>query len=91
MAYVVTSPCIGTKDAACTKVCPCNCFFDAGEMLVINPDECIDCALCVPECPVSAIFHDDDMPASEASFIERNRAFFTGKSAEDLEKVHITP
>jgi NAD-dependent dihydropyrimidine dehydrogenase PreA subunit len=86
---VVTSPCIGTKDSACTKVCPMNCFFDAGEMLVVNPDECIGCSLCIPECPVSAIYLESDVPENEHPFIARNRAFFEGKSAEELEKLRV--
>jgi Fe-S-cluster-containing hydrogenase component 2 len=88
---VVTSPCIGTKDGACAKVCPVNCFYDAGDMLVVNPDECIICSLCVPECPVGAIFPVDDVPEAEQSFIERNRAFFSGKDADELEKLRVYP
>ena len=64
MAYVITEPCIGTKDAACVDVCPVDCIhprkdeatFEAAEMLYIHPDECIDCGACVPACPVEAIF-----------------------------------
>jgi NAD-dependent dihydropyrimidine dehydrogenase PreA subunit len=87
---VVTSPCIGVKDAACVKVCPVDCFYDAGEMLVINPEECIGCGICIPECPVSAIFPIEDVPEGDAGFIERNREFFTGKSQEELEKLRQT-
>lgn len=89
MAYVVTSPCIGTKDGACTKVCPCECFHDAGEMLVINPDPCIDCGLCAPECPVNAIFIESEVPEAAQSFIARNRDFFAGKSAEELDRTRV--
>jgi NAD-dependent dihydropyrimidine dehydrogenase PreA subunit len=88
---VVTSPCIGTKDTACAKVCPMNCFYDAGEMLVINPDECIDCGLCVPECPVGAIFPLADVPQNESEFITRNRDFFSGKSPDELAKLQVMP
>jgi len=87
--HVVTSPCIGTKDGACAKVCPIECFYDAGELLMINPDECIGCALCVSECPVSAIFAEGDVPAAEASYIERARAFFTGKDAAALASLRV--
>lgn len=90
MAYVVTSPCIGTKDAACTKVCPCDCFHDAGEMLVIDPSHCIDCGLCQPECPVDAIYFEEDVPPEEAAFVERNAAFFRGKTEEELKAVRRT-
>ena len=58
MTHVVMSPCIGTKDTACVQVCPVDCFFDIGEMLIIHPEECIDCGACVDECPVS-----QDVPA----------------------------
>lgn len=89
MAYVVTSPCIGTKDAACTKVCPCECFHDAGEMLVIDPSHCIDCGLCAHECPVAAIFFEEDVPEQDAAYIERNRAFFEGKSEEEKDRTRV--
>ncbi|MEJ5171515.1 MAG: ferredoxin family protein [Fimbriimonadales bacterium] len=72
MPYVITEPCIGVKDTACQAVCPVDCIYDVGEMLVINPDECIDCGLCEPECPVSAIFVDTDVPEQWKSFIDRN-------------------
>lgn len=72
MTMVVTAPCRGCKDMACTKVCPVECFHDAGDMLVIDPTECIDCYACIPECPVDAIFHEDDVPEKWASFIETN-------------------
>ena len=68
MPHVITSPCIGTKDQACTEVCPVECIYDAGEMLLIHPDECIDCEACVPECPVEAIFHEDNLPADWKDF-----------------------
>ena len=87
---VVTSPCIGTKDSACAKVCPVNCFYDAGEMLVINPNDCIGCSLCIPECPVGAIFDIDEVPENEAAFIQRNADFFTDKSSEDLDRLRVT-
>ena len=82
---VVTSPCIGTKDGACAKVCPVNCFYDAGEMLVVNPDECISCGACVPECPVSALYMTEDVPETETEFIARNRMFFEGKTQGELD------
>lgn len=87
--HVVTSPCIGTKDGACAKSCPVECFYDAGELLVINPDECIGCGLCASECPVSAIFPDEDVPAADLSFIERARTFFVGKESAALEALRM--
>ncbi|MCW8129923.1 MAG: ferredoxin family protein [Planctomycetota bacterium] len=89
MAYVVTSPCIGTKDGACAKVCPCACFHDAGEMLVIDPDACIDCGLCAPECPVAAIFAEEDVPEADRGFVERNRTFFDGLSVEEKNRLRV--
>ena len=86
---VVTSPCIGTKDGACAKVCPVSCFFDAGEMLVINPDECLPCGMCIPECPVGAIFYLDEVPENERDFIARNRDFFAGKTTTELDAARV--
>lgn len=76
MAYVITSACAGTKDGACTQVCPKDCIHDAGDQFVIDPDECIDCGACVPACPVGAIFYELDVPAEHLASVERNRQFF---------------
>lgn len=73
MPYVVTEPCIGVKDKSCMNVCPVNCIYDIGDMVVINPDECIDCGLCEPECPVTAIFVEADVPDQWKNYIEMNR------------------
>jgi ferredoxin len=73
MAYVVTSSCIRCKYTDCVDVCPVDCFREGPNMLVIDPDECIDCTLCVPECPVDAIFAEEDVPAAEREFIDLNR------------------
>ncbi len=91
MAHVVTSPCKGTKDTSCMKVCPVTCFYDAGEVLLINPDECIDCGLCVPECPVSAIFPMDEVPDSDKEWIETNKKFFEGKTDDQKEALRMKP
>jgi NAD-dependent dihydropyrimidine dehydrogenase PreA subunit len=72
MTYVVTEPCIGVKDHACVDVCPTDCFYDAGDQLVIYPENCIDCGACVAECPVGAIFADYDVPQKWQSYIEKN-------------------
>ncbi|HEX9792976.1 MAG TPA: ferredoxin family protein [Planctomycetota bacterium] len=72
MTFVVTEPCIGTKDHACVDVCPVDCFYEGPEIVLIHPEECIDCGACVPECPVDAIFAEDDVPAEWASFIAKN-------------------
>jgi len=72
MAYVVTESCIKCKYTDCVEVCPVDCFHEGPNFLVIDPDECIDCTLCVPECPVNAIFAEDDLPDSQKNFIELN-------------------
>ena len=65
MTYVVTEPCIKCKYTDCVDVCPVDCFREGPNFLVIDPDECIDCTLCVAECPVEAIFAEDDVPDSQ--------------------------
>lgn len=72
MAYVVTQSCIRCKFMDCVNVCPVDCFHVGPEMLVINPDECIDCNLCVPECPVDAIFSEYEIPENQMDFIDYN-------------------
>lgn len=72
MTYVVGDNCIRCKHTDCVEVCPVNCFYEGPNFLVIHPDECIDCGLCVPECPVEAIFAEADVPADQASFLELN-------------------
>lgn len=72
MTFVVTESCINCKFTDCVEVCPVDCFHQGPNFLVINPDECIDCALCEPECPVDAIFSEDDLPADQSDFIQIN-------------------
>tara|TARA_B100001063_G_scaffold58684_1_gene52937 strand:+ start:3899 stop:4504 length:606 start_codon:yes stop_codon:yes gene_type:complete len=72
MAYVVTESCIKCKYTDCVEVCPVDCFYEGPEFLVIHPDECIDCGLCEPECPIEAIFADDELPENQIEFIEIN-------------------
>src|SRR5574339_46042 len=62
MTYVIAEPCIDVKDRSCVDVCPVDCIHEVGRMLVIDPDECIDCGACEPECPVEAIFPEDALP-----------------------------
>src|SRR5262245_64794134 len=78
MAYVVTESCIKCKYTDCVDVCPVDCFREGPNMLAIDPDECIDCTLCVPECPVEAIFYEDDVPAAQQPFIALNRELARG-------------
>ena len=62
MTHVVAEPCFNCKYTDCVVVCPVECFYEGESMLYIHPDECIDCEACVPECPVEAIFHEDNLP-----------------------------
>lgn len=73
MTFVVTENCIKCKYTDCVEVCPVDCFREGPNMLVIDPDECIDCNLCVPECPVDAIFAEDDLPDNQKEFIDLNK------------------
>ena len=73
MTYVVTESCIKCKYTDCVDVCPVDCFREGPNMLVIDPAECIDCTLCVPECPVEAIYAEDDVPDGQRDWIERNK------------------
>ena len=72
MTFIVGENCIKCKHTDCVEVCPVDCFYEGPNMLVIHPDECIDCALCEPECPVDAIFADDEVPEDQVPFIELN-------------------
>lgn len=72
MTYVVVESCIKCKYMDCVEVCPVDCFREGPNMLIIDPEECIDCNLCVPECPVDAIFADDEVPEDQQDFIKLN-------------------
>jgi ferredoxin len=72
MTYVVTEACIKCKYTDCVDVCPVDCFREGPNFLTIDPDECIDCAVCVPECPVNAIYAEDDVPSDQQAFIKIN-------------------
>ena len=84
MPFIITDPCIGTKDSACVDVCPVDCIhprkaepeFETTSMLYIHPDECIDCGACVPACPVEAIFELSETPEKWTSFIPVNADYF---------------
>ena len=87
MAFVITDPCIGTKDAACVDVCPVDCIhprkdepeFATTTMLYIHPDECIDCGACVPACPVAAIYDSpESTPVSQKELIDANAVYRAG-------------
>jgi NAD-dependent dihydropyrimidine dehydrogenase PreA subunit len=124
MAYVVTKPCIGTKDRSCVEVCPVDCFYnypekslnekygvrppgDNGEaggtggeddddskkdwgMLVINPDECINCGACETECPVEAIFEDSGVPEEYQEFVKINENATMTLKDDELDRRRVT-
>ena len=96
MTYVVTENCIKCKYQDCVEVCPVDCFYVGENMLVIHPDECIDCGACVPACPVAAIYDSpESTPASQKALIEANSAYRAGDAAavataEGIVKGHIS-
>ena len=73
MTYVVNQACIKCKYTDCVEVCPVDCFYEGENMLVINPDECIDCGVCEPECPIEAILPDTEPGMEE--YLELNRKY----------------
>ena len=103
MAYIITEPCIGTKDTACVDVCPVDCIhprkdepeFETASMLYIHPDECIDCGACVPACPVAAIYDSPEAtPASQKPLVEANAIYRAGEAdavarAEAIAQTHV--
>lgn len=84
MAFVITGRCVGVKDASCVSVCPSDCIhptkdepaFETADRLYIDPDACIDCALCAMECPVDAIFAEEDLTGEDRRYVELNAAFY---------------
>jgi ferredoxin len=92
MAYVIAEPCIGVKDTACLDVCPVDCIrpvkdgsdFIGVPQLYIHPVDCIDCAACVPVCPVSAIYLAEELPAQWQHFAQANADWFEARSAENV-------
>jgi NAD-dependent dihydropyrimidine dehydrogenase PreA subunit len=87
MTYVIVQPCIGTKDTACVAVCPVECIhptkdepeFESAEMLYIDPETCIDCGACEPECPVQAIFEEDYVPEGQKHFTQINADWYKNR------------
>jgi len=72
MTFVVTDNCIKCKYTDCVEVCPVDCFYEGPNFMVIHPDECIDCALCEPECPADSIVSEDDLPKDQHEFLKLN-------------------
>ena len=103
MPFIITDPCIGTKDTACVDVCPVDCIhprkdeaeFEPATMLYIHPEECIDCGACVPACPVTAIYDSiDSTPSTQKDLIEANAVYRLGDAetmarAEELVAAHV--
>ncbi len=83
MTYIIAEPCIDLLDRGCVDVCPVDCIYEGPDQLYIHPDECIDCGACEPECPVTAIFVEEDVPSEWASYTRKNYAYFEG--GEDRE------
>lgn len=91
MPYVIAEPCIGVKDRSCVAVCPVDCIHEGTvekdgvvfDQLFIDPDECIDCGLCEPECPVDAIFMEDEVPGQWKNFIQINAEFFKSRTKKE--------
>jgi len=104
MPFIITDPCIGTKDSACVDVCPVDCIhprkdeaeFATTQMLYIHPDECIDCGACVPACPVAAIYDSvESTPPSQQTLVEANAIFRIGDGAavakaEQIVAAHVS-
>ncbi len=94
MAYIITEPCIGTKDRSCVDVCPVDCIHDDGDddkILYIDPDECIDCGACEPACPVNAIFAEDDVPDNMKPYVEINSLWYKDKAGARAKVDAVAP
>ena len=103
MPFIITDPCIETKDTACVDVCPVDCIhprkdeaeFEQATMLYIHPEECIDCGACVPACPVAAIYESiDATPANQKDLVEANAIYRNGDpdliaQAEEIVRAHV--
>ena len=72
MTFIVGEDCINCKHTDCVEVCPVDCFYEGPNFLVIDPEECIDCTLCEPECPVEAIYSEDELPPGQENYLELN-------------------
>ena len=85
MAYIVAEPCVRCKYTDCVDVCPVSCFYEGVNFLVIEPDECIDCGACDPECPTTAIFEEDDLPEKWEVWTPINAVFSGNKEPDEVE------
>jgi len=84
MAYVVADPCVKCKYTDCVAVCPVDCFYEGKNSLAINPDECIDCGACEPECPTTAIFEESELPSKWSIYAEINAVVCGTKPVEKV-------
>ena len=80
MTYIIAEPCIDIKDRSCVDVCPVDCIHEFGRILIIDPEECIDCDACVEACPVDACFAEDQLPDEWQSYIQVNADYFKSQS-----------
>ena len=83
MAYVVADPCVKCKYTDCVAVCPVDCFYEGKNSLAINPDECIDCGACEPECPTTAIFEESELPSKWSIYKDLNAVLSGAKKAAE--------
>ena len=91
VTYIIAEPCIDIKDRSCVDVCPVDCIHEAARILVIDPEECIDCGACEPECPVEAIFPEDALPEKWNDFVPINYAYGDGMDkVDDLTEKYAT-
>jgi len=95
MTYIISEPCIDIKDRSCVDVCPVDCIHEADRILVIDPEECIDCGACVPACPVAAIYESiDATPSHQQDLVEANAIYRNGDAdslarAEEIVRTHV--
>jgi ferredoxin len=90
VTYIIAEPCIDIKDKSCIDVCPVDCIHEFNRMLVIDPEECIDCGACEPECPVEAIYPEDALPDKWQEFVKINYAFPDGDVINDLVETYAS-
>jgi ferredoxin len=90
VTYIIAEPCIDIKDKSCVDVCPVDCIHEFNRMLVIDPEECIDCGACEPECPVEAIYPEDALPDKWQDFVKINYAFPDGEAINGLVEAYAT-
>jgi NAD-dependent dihydropyrimidine dehydrogenase PreA subunit len=88
VTYIIAEPCIDIKDKSCVDVCPVDCIHEFERILVIDPDECIDCGACEPECPVEAIFPEDALPDKWEPFVKINYAYREAPEGEAAETIN---